>query len=197
MKILLGLCSILLVAFTLECASESMYYGRVVAENMNPQNAQTYLKRGNAYFNLNNFQRAIEDYDRAIELDGRLSNAYFCRGYAYILNKKDPDRRIGNKKSFDKTVEFFFGLEGTKDGFTISSNEAKAMIAIENLNRAIELDPNINIAYILRFNAYKILKIKKDAKLAPKALEEAELDIRRYVPQNLYINFAEVCPVGS
>ena len=47
--------------------------------------ANTYHNRGYTYFLLTEYRRAIEDYDKAIELDPTNANAYHNRGYAYYL----------------------------------------------------------------------------------------------------------------
>jgi len=47
--------------------------------------ATTYNNRGNAYRGLENFDKAIRDYNSAIELDGEFPIVYCNRGSAYGL----------------------------------------------------------------------------------------------------------------
>ncbi len=42
-----------------------------------------YFNRGNAYDDLGQYQRAIQDYTRAIQLDPDLAQAYYNRGIVY------------------------------------------------------------------------------------------------------------------
>lgn len=60
--------------------------------------AETYNYRGTAYFWLQEYNKAIEDYQQAIALNPSLAVAYFNRGYAYL--------ELGNKleaiKDFSK-----------------------------------------------------------------------------------------------
>ena len=54
-----------------------------------PKNAYLYYDRGNLYALRHDFQRAIDDYTRAIELEEHLAEAYYNRGLARIkANKK-------------------------------------------------------------------------------------------------------------
>jgi tetratricopeptide (TPR) repeat protein len=48
-----------------------------------PHYAAAYYNRGRAYFRENDHAQAIEDYDRALELDPSYVNACFNRGDAY------------------------------------------------------------------------------------------------------------------
>ena len=45
--------------------------------------ALAYYGRGSAYSELGQFERAIEEYSGAIELDPQYAWAYACRGVAY------------------------------------------------------------------------------------------------------------------
>jgi hypothetical protein len=54
---------------------------REIAEN--PTNALAHDQRGNAYFQLKEYQRAVSDYTRTLELDPQFTVAYLHRGQAY------------------------------------------------------------------------------------------------------------------
>lgn len=47
-----------------------------------PKSARLHARRGAAYFKLREFDRAVEDFTRAIALDDRLDEAWFGRGMA-------------------------------------------------------------------------------------------------------------------
>ena len=47
-----------------------------------PKQAGLYVKRGQIYFELHQFDKAIDDYDRALRLDDHQDEAYFGRGLA-------------------------------------------------------------------------------------------------------------------
>jgi len=48
-----------------------------------PKNFEGYINRGNAYFNLKQYERAIEDYTEAIHLKPEYALAYYSRGVSY------------------------------------------------------------------------------------------------------------------
>ncbi|MDR2662302.1 MAG: tetratricopeptide repeat protein, partial [Treponema sp.] len=60
------------------------------AIRLNPNLADAYNNRGNAYTNKGELDSAIADYTAALTLDSELTEAYYNRGNAYY-NKGDPD----------------------------------------------------------------------------------------------------------
>ena len=46
--------------------------------------AMAYYDRGNAYLNKGQYNKAISDYNRAIEINPGDATAYFNRGSAYV-----------------------------------------------------------------------------------------------------------------
>ena len=56
-----------------------------------PKNAFLCYNRGNLYAMRNDYQRAIDDYTRAIELDNHLAEAWYNRGLARIHAKNISD----------------------------------------------------------------------------------------------------------
>src|SRR5262249_48969062 len=60
-----------------------------------PTNAQAYLDRGAAYARKDDNDRAIADFNRAIQLDPKNAQAYIQRGGTYSV-KGDEDRAIAD-----------------------------------------------------------------------------------------------------
>lgn len=105
--------------------------------------APTYLLRGNAYFNLGNYEQAIADYTAAIRLREDYAEAYYWRGMAYRkLGKKEeavgdfvqyidlspdgPGRRqaeayIQDLKSKDR-IAFVTNRDGNREIYSMSSD---------------------------------------------------------------------------
>jgi len=59
-----------------------------VKESKKESKAVTYLKRGNAWLGKGDYDKAISDFNKAIELDPTYADAYFNRGYAYLKQRK-------------------------------------------------------------------------------------------------------------
>jgi len=49
-------------------------------------NPQLYIKRGNLFFKLHDFDKAIADFNKALSIDNSLQQAYFGRGMALARN---------------------------------------------------------------------------------------------------------------
>ncbi len=50
--------------------------------NSSPNPGRLYIKRGQAFFSLHEFESAIQDYNSALKIDDTLDEAYFGRGMA-------------------------------------------------------------------------------------------------------------------
>jgi tetratricopeptide (TPR) repeat protein len=131
----------------IETCTEDIDGGKYSSRNL----ATRYLNRGNAYKDKGLYDRAIQDYDRAIELDPKYADAYYNRGNAY-KDKGLYDRAIQN---YDRAIEL-----DPKDAFAYynrgNAYQDKGLYdrAIQDYDRAIELDPKYAVAYYNRGNAY-------------------------------------------
>ncbi len=119
----------------------------------NSKEATTYSERGTLKDEKGDFDGAIADYTRAIELDPKFSQAYYNRGLAK-KHKGDMDGAIAD---YDRVIEMNpdnpkfaraycdRGVARRKKGDTDG--------AIADYNRCLELDPKYSIAYFNRGNA--------------------------------------------
>ena len=71
------------------------------AINYNPENPEAYHQRANAYYDLEEYQQAIEDYTKAIQLNPNYINAYFNRGLA----RYDAQDLPGAIADYSKVIE--------------------------------------------------------------------------------------------
>lgn len=70
-------------------------------QNKDDENPALYKLRGNIYVLINDYPRAIEDYNKAIELDNNFAEAYFNRGMAQILHSNRADACYDLQKSME------------------------------------------------------------------------------------------------
>jgi tetratricopeptide (TPR) repeat protein len=75
------------------------------AIRLNPQGADAYYNRGQAYDYLGQYERAIQDYDEAIRLDPQLAIAYNNRGYAYRSHGKTKEAELDYQKAKERGYE--------------------------------------------------------------------------------------------
>lgn len=102
-----------------------------------PPDASYYKNRGNANFVMGEYDAAVADYSKALEMNPTDSTTFFSRGMAYF-NKKNFIPAIGD---FDKVIE----LDPTESmafyhrGVALE-NTGKFEKALEDLKKAVELD---------------------------------------------------------
>ncbi|GAB6392387.1 MAG: tetratricopeptide repeat protein [Treponematales bacterium] len=63
------------------------------AIRLNPHDAAAYYQRGDAYYDINNYDAAITDFTQAIRLNPNYDKAYHLRGVSYFI-KDDYDAAI-------------------------------------------------------------------------------------------------------
>ena len=114
--------------------------------------AFAFYRRGNAYYEKRDYDRAILDYDQAIQMNPSYASAFSNRGAAYA-GKKDYDQAIQN---YDEAIRL---NPGHADAF---SNRGVAYArkgdydrAIQNYDEAIRLKPDHANALYDRGNAYR------------------------------------------
>ena len=78
------------------------------AIELNPNFAEAYVSRGNAYGNQGELSLTILDYNKAIKLNSNYVQAYSNRGHAYLLN----DEICLAIVDFDKVIGFYAGDAG-------------------------------------------------------------------------------------
>jgi uncharacterized caspase-like protein/tetratricopeptide (TPR) repeat protein len=149
-----------------------------------PTLAAAYAVRGNTYRTRQNYENAVTDLSKALELDPKDAFARSRRGLTY-LNKRDeaaaadldqviaitPNRAsefeargsaYSGKKEYDRAIADFTSAIELDPKYTLAySNRGNASLnnkdfdrAILDLTRAIELDPKYAVAYSTRGSAY-------------------------------------------
>ena len=84
---------------TANTTAPSPIYGEAL--RLKPDDAQTYMDRGVAYYFKKDYQAAIDDYDQAIKLDPKKSRAYTNRGATYKKLGRN-DRAIADESEGDQ-----------------------------------------------------------------------------------------------
>ena len=138
--------------------------------------SQIFFEVGNLFDDLNKYEEAITDFDKAIELNSNYVKAWFNRGVA----KGDLQRHKEAVTDFDKVIE----LNSNYVKAWLNRGSAKANLqrykeALADVDKAIELNPNFAEAWLFR----------GDAKVYLQRYEEAIVDYDKAIELNP--NFAE------
>lgn len=111
------------------------------------QTAQEYFKTGIEKHKQQNFKGAIKDYDKAINLDKNLPDAFFNRGTCQLALK---DFKLA-MKDFDKTIEIDPGfVKAYYSRASVYVSQEKYIEALPDLDKTIELDATTPNALTLR-----------------------------------------------
>lgn len=104
-----------------------------------PKSVRHYVQRGNVYYQLNDFHRAVADYNTALKLDDTQDQAYFGRGMAYgrmgLIDEGIADLDVYITRH--PTDSNAYTKRGVRNIWRGNLPDAQ-----RDLTRAIELDPN-------------------------------------------------------
>ena len=153
-----------------------------------PDSYIAYKNRGIVYLNLDNFKQAIDDCNKAVELNSYYGKAYHTRGKAYLMlgNHEDALRNFNQAIALDPKSELFYfdrklayqlaikdyskaiKLNPGKIELYINRGSSFATIgqfdqALEDFNKAISLNSQLAIAYYNRGMVYRDLGKFQDA----------------------------------
>ncbi|WP_146051966.1 tetratricopeptide repeat protein, partial [Lysinibacillus sphaericus] len=120
-----------------------------------------YLIRAKAYSKLNKINKAINDYDNAINIDPIDVRIYFNRGYLYDTSLAQYNEALAD---YSKALAI---NPSAKEVYIRRGNLYKKLDknkeALADYNKALEIDPNYSIAYYNRGNLHKKLERKEAA----------------------------------
>ncbi len=116
-----------------------------------PLKARPYNNRGFDYFKKNDLERAIDDFNKAIEIDPKYAEAYNNRGIVYG-KKNDLERAIDD---FNKAIAIYPGYAKAYNSRGIAYFKKGGLgQAVSDFSKAIEIDPGYAAAYHNRAAAY-------------------------------------------
>ena len=147
------------------------------------QSSKQYMKAGEEFLRKMNFDDAIEQFTKAIELDPDFDKAYIQRALAYIQLKDFEKAAI----DFDRAIVF-----NEKDGelYYLSGNSYYQLgdneMALERLNNAIDFKNNFLEAFQVRSLVLMDLRRYKEA------LDDCRKSLRMKEDEKGFYNLAMV-----
>jgi len=118
------------------------------------QSSDYYARRGESYWRLGEYQKAIADCDKAIQLDPNNSSAYAVRGASYGWLGEYPKAIADCDKAIQLDPNYSFAYAVRGDSYRLLGEYRKA---IADCDKAIQLDPNYSFAYAARGESYRLL----------------------------------------
>lgn len=113
--------------------------------------AEVLINRGAAEGARGNFQQAIADLTEGLRIDPKNKNGYFNRSIAYYSTRQ-YDKALGDYEAYVKIDPFNANVWYETGMIQRSMN--KNQEAVASLNKAIQLNPGIGVAYLERARAY-------------------------------------------
>jgi tetratricopeptide (TPR) repeat protein len=102
--------------------------------------AQSHLDAGDSYFNQNNYQKAVEEYSRAVQIASTNATAFTSLGRSY-LHLSDFNEAISN---FDKALKINPNLARTYYLRALAySSQNKTDNALADMDKAINLNGDV------------------------------------------------------
>lgn len=114
---------------------------------VNPQDANAYNRRGDAFYRLKDYQNAYSDSSKAIELNPKDANAYYDRGFSAYELGKYKEAIADYTKAITLNTKNPYAYYGRGLAYIKRLNHPAAMA---DFNKAIALQPQYTDAYIQR-----------------------------------------------
>lgn len=148
-----------------EYDSAAYFYSQAIKND--PENAELYLERGNAFLNGNNTDSAMIDYDRALMLRPSYKEAYYNKGVIYYNRKQYRSSINEVKKAMQADPSYIDGMLLIGDDFYNSSQLDSAMVWYEDAYargyRSAALSHIMAYVYDTKGNTQKAIPFYKEA----------------------------------
>jgi len=134
-----------------------------------PESAITYNERATAYRDVHQYEKALADFAKSLELDSKLSLAYYCRGSMLLSLKKARQALIDLDSACQLEADDPFYLTGRADAFYTLGKLHKALA---DCNRALEIKARYFSALSTRRRVYSALGETEKAEADEKIIDE-------------------------
>lgn len=164
------------------------------------QSAINYKEQGNDYLKVNDFDKAIECYNKSISISPNYADAYFNLGKAYKLKKDFHSAIIALEKAKkltpnDAETIIVLGEAYKQNGqYSLAIKNFQEAIVLDNLSDYAKrnLEETKNISFSI-FNPQAAMAQKKAQ--AQKNLNDAINMAKNYLPKGYMKDLSDVCVV--
>ncbi|VVB65742.1 Photosystem I assembly protein Ycf3 [Candidatus Gugararchaeum adminiculabundum] len=152
--------------YPIEGLAKRYPWGRILEESQ--IQCISYKNRGSADNSIGDYEQAIEDFTRAIEIDPKSAGAYNNRGTAYYM-MKDFRRAVDDCTEAIRLAPEFSSAHNNRGAFRLGMRKYRK--AMEDFDKAIAINPKNEGAHNNRGAAcYGLKKYKRAVKNFTKAI---------------------------
>ncbi len=108
------------------------------------KDADAYFESGNVHFKKGEYDRAIADYNRALDINSRHTDAYYHRGYIYHL-KGEYDKALSDYNHAIEINAKYSQVYHNRGNIYLT--KGKYDLVIEDCNKALEINPMAETFY--------------------------------------------------
>lgn len=168
------------------------------AVQLNPDDPDAHMKKGEAYYELGQFETAASDYDRAIQLQPVNPHAYYNKGNALFFMDEEDEASQSYTIAVEQKPDFANALNNQA---SIQINRGNFARAVEHLTRAIEQQPSYAFSYFNLARAYKAMgkpggEVLKNLERAARTAK-ANLRMGHDIKRNTYCLFLVYAALGD
>lgn len=125
------------------------------AITLEPKEADWYNSRGWAYGNINEIEKALEDFDRAIDIYENCYTAYLGRGRVYAYHQHDVNKAL---KDYNRAIEINKGyIVAYAYRGDLYGSMGEYVKAIDDFSKYIEMNSNDALIFGCRGNVYRLV----------------------------------------
>jgi len=181
-------------------------FRKVVA--MKPGTYSAYLAQASIYIYQKEYDKGLEEVNKAIALNPEETLAYGLRGFIYMDEKiKDPDKVIADSSRVIDKGSLWSAIAYSNRGVTLLFEKKEYDMAINDFNKTIELTPLNAPAYIGRGIAFvykgqfnrALEDISRSIELNPKVSKAYDIRGLVYVQMRnprAIADFQKACDMG-
>jgi len=168
------------------------------AVELNPADPSSHMQKGEAYYELGQFNTAADDYDMAIQLQPVNPHAYFNKGNALFYMDEEDEAAQSFSTAVEQKPDFANAINNQA---SIQINRKNFAQATELLNQAIAKQPSYAFSYFNIARAYKAMgkpggEVLKNLEKAARAAK-SNLRMGHDIKRNTYCLFLVYAALGD
>jgi tetratricopeptide (TPR) repeat protein len=168
------------------------------AVQLNPEDPDAHMRKGEAYYELGQFQIAAKDYEQAIGLQPINPSAYYNKGNALFYMDDEDEAAHNYSIAVEQKPDFANALNNQASVHINKGNYAKS---VELLMQAIDKQPSYAFSYFNLARAYRGMgkpggEVLRNLERAAKAAK-SNLRMGHDIKRNTYCLFLVYAALGD